>query len=231
VARVVGISQCLDEQGRWRKDREYLYGDAAYARAVEDAGGSPLHLPLQADAGALLDRVDALLLAGGDDLAPPSPYPPEVDFDLAPERQLDFDRRCLAGALARGLPVLGICYGMQLLALHFGGALHYHLPLDLPEAGHHRLPERDGRHAIQVAPGTRLAAILGPRPEPVNSLHHQGVRDPGRGLRVAARSPDGVIEAIERETGPFCVGVQWHPEKLGGEARLALFRALLSAAA
>ena len=141
-----------------------------------------------------------------------------------------FDTRLLAGALDRQLPVLGICYGMQLLALHHGGTLHHHLPHDLPGAGAHQLPEVDGRHAIMLSAGTRTAAAMGDHCEPVNSLHHQAVAEPGAALRVSARAGDGVIEAIEARGDHFAMGVQWHPEKLGDTASDGLFRALVAAA-
>jgi len=81
-----------------------------------------------------------------------------------------------------------------------------------------------------VEAGSRLAAVLGAAPGPVNSLHHQGVADPGPRLRIVARSPDGVVEALEAPGGRFELGVQWHPEKLEGRPRTALFRALVEAA-
>ena len=228
-APVIGIPQCLDERGRWRNGREYLYLDRAYARAVEDAGGIPIHLPIQSDVGALIDRIDGLLLPGGDDFLPARPYPGDVQFEPAAPVQVAFDRRLLGGALERGLPILGICYGAQLIALHHGGRLHHHIPLDLPDAAPHELDESEGRHALLVEPDTRLAAALAEDLRSVNSLHHQAVDDPGRGLLVSGRSPDGVVEAIESRGSGFLLGVQWHPEKLSGEERLALFRALVSA--
>ena len=225
---LIGITQSLDDRGRWRAERDYLYIDRAYSLAVERAGGVALHLPIQADPGDLGDlvaRIDGLLLPGGDDLRPPTPYPPDIAFDLAPEPQIEFDTRLLDLALERELPILGICYGMQLLALRAGGTLHYHLPLDLPDAR----PHDDGRHQLRVEPGTRLADILGSSPTDVNSLHHQAVARPGPGLRISAYAEDGVVEAIESESEHFCVGLQWHPEKLGGDAGDAPFRALVEA--
>jgi putative glutamine amidotransferase len=227
---VIGITQCLDERGRWRAGRRYLYGDHAYAEAVEAAGGAPILLPIQREVATLIDRIDALLLPGGDDFLPDTPYPADVRFEPAPSAQIDFDRRILRCALERGRPVLGICYGMQLLALHHGGRLHHHLPLDLPDSQPHQLPLESGRHGLEPVTGSRFAAIIGADPLEINSLHHQGVADPGTGMRVCARAPDGVIEAIETEGYGFTLGVQWHPEKLDGVAGYAVFRSLVEAA-
>ena len=226
----VGIALGHDDQGRWRTGRDYVYGDLAYVRAVEAAGGIPIVLPIQEDPSLLVERIDALLLPGGDDFPPPpGRYPETVAFDLVPEAQRNFDAALLAAALERDLPTLGICYGAQLLAVHHGGSLHYDLPNDCPEAGPHRLPESDGRHVIALEPDTRLRQILGSDTERVNSLHHQAVEDPGTGMRVAARAADGVVEAIESKTAGFCLGVQWHPEKLESPSSHALFGALIEA--
>jgi putative glutamine amidotransferase len=229
MAPLIGISACLDDRGRWKANRDYHYIDSAYASAIEAAGGTPIYFPIQRDPCSLLRSLDGLLIPGGDDLPPPNDYPSGVAFDLAPEKQLDFDRRLLAEALARRLPVLGICYGMQLLAAVRGGTLIYDIATDFPQADPHRLAEADGRHALRIEAGTRLSEVLGKNPPPVNSLHHQGVESPGSGMRVSARAEDGLIEAIEAEDPLFCVGVQWHPEKLTGIHRDGLFSAFVTA--
>ena len=186
---------------------------------------------MQNDARALVERIDALLVPGGDDLRPPRPYPAGVRFELAPDAQLAFDQALLDAALAAGKPVLGICYGMQLLALALGGALHYDIATDVPGAAQHRLPEQDGRHAIRIEQDTTLARLAGAGSARVGSRHHQAVSDPGPELAVSARSGDGVIEAIERRgPGPFCVGVQWHPETDADALADALFSAFVAAA-
>ena len=230
---VIGIPLSLDDRGRWHTGRDYQYIHAAYGDAVAAAGGIPLYLPFQADAQALVDRLDGLLVPGGDDFAPPTDaaYPADVTFNVIPAAQITFDDALIGAALARNLPVLGICYGMQLLTLHHGGTLLYHIPTDVPDAAAHRLPEADGRHGVRLEPGTHLAAFLAQAPRETNSLHHQGIREPGAGLRVCARADDGVIEAVERPDTPFCIGVQWHPEKMTGPHCADLFAAFVTACA
>lgn len=197
--------------------------DWAYPKAVEDAGGTPVLLPWMSakPLDRALDALDGVLLVGGDDLDPALlgqlPHPKVTIMD--PDRQA-FDLLLASKVLRRRLPVLGICFGCQLLNVARGGSLIQHLE------GH-----RDVRHRVDVEPGSRLSGILGgPRLE-TNSYHHQAVALPGRGLEVAARSADGTLEALEDPGHPFLVGVQWHPEKSyrqrPREARL--FRAFVRA--
>ena|SRR2546422_8309291 len=225
---LIGIPPCLDERGRWRAAREYHYADAAYARAVAEAGGVPVYLPEQAEVAALAERIDGLLLPGGGDFAPDRAYPAGVRFDLVPERQLAFDRALLAATLERDRPVLGICYGMQLLAIHCGGALYFDVATDLPGAGEHRFSDPGARHEIRVEGASGLRSVLGADELPVNSRHHQAVADAGR-ARVTARSADGIAEALELPGARFALGVQWHPESLDARHRDQLFGALVRA--
>ncbi len=224
----VGIPLCLDAEGRFRTGRRYHYIDEAYAVAVREAGAVPSYLPIHDDPEAALQGLDGLLLPGGDDFLPETPYPADVHFDAVSEEGWAFDRGLLQAAEARSLPILGICYGMQLIGLSRGARLHHHLPHDRPDAAEHRLGDGGGRHDVRIEPGSRLAEIGGPSLR-VNSLHHQAIADAGASLRVTAVAQDGVIEAIECDKSRFLVGVQWHPEKLSTEERVPLFRAFVEA--
>jgi putative glutamine amidotransferase len=229
VNPLIGIPLCHDANGRIRAGREYLYSDIAYARAIERAGGTPIHLPIQQETTALLERIDGLLLPGGDDFLPDEPPRVPDLFTPASDTQIAFDAALLEAALARDLPVLGICYGAQLIGRAFGASFYYHLPDERPDAIDHQLDEREGRHAIHIDEATRLASIVGEGMHEVNSLHHQAISQVEGSLCVSARAPDGVIEAIEHPAHRFCLGVQWHPEKASGADSDALFDAFVTA--
>jgi len=208
----------------------------AYVRAVHKAGGNPLVLqPLESGpppANRLADA-DGLLLAGGRDLDPAlwgEPKHPKTRL-MEPRRQ-EADLALLKEADARGLPVLAVCLGIQELAVHRGGTLIQHVPDEPNAEKHDGTTQRPVTHVVVIEADSLLAEIVGPVPLDANSRHHQAVREPGRGMRVVARSEDGLIEATESEDrGRFVLGVQWHAEDLTHEPRhLALFKALCESA-
>lgn len=228
---VIGVTPAYDEQAR-----SYRL-DEAYVRSVLAAGGMPLMLPYPPDEGqraAALAAVDGLLLSGGHDVDP-------AQFGAEPHRRLGTitptrdaaELSWVRQGLATGLPMLGICRGAQAICVAAGGTLYQDLAEEFPARTiKHRqeAPRAYPTHAVSLAPGSRLAGLLGPGSIRVNSFHHQAVKTPPAGFAVTATAPDGVIEAIEAGEYRFCVGVQWHPECMWREGTfLPLFRALIEA--
>jgi putative glutamine amidotransferase len=219
-----------------KRDQELFSLRDDYVRSVEAAGGLPLVLApgKPGDAGDLLGRVSGLMLTGGGDVDPQAygevPHPKLGR--VIPERDA-FELALVRTALERGLPVLAICRGQQVLNVATGGTLVQDIPSQLPGANDHD-PDAERwamAHAVNILPGTRLRAILGADTVAVNSFHHQAVKDPGRGVVVSARAEDGVVEGIEVPGQPFAVGVQWHPEAFWDHGRefQPLFAALVEA--
>jgi putative glutamine amidotransferase len=204
-----------------------------YAAAIAGAGGVPIGLPHHAElAEAYLDRIAGLVVTGGAFDVDPRLYGAgarHASVRLKKGRTAS-EVALLRGALARGMPVLGICGGEQLLAVALGGRLIQHIPDEIPGALAHQCTaaRHQPAHEIALAPGTLLARILGAERMAVNSSHHQAVADPGEAV-VNARAPDGVIEGIEDPRRNFCLGVQWHPEFLVDPAERFIFDALIAA--
>lgn len=194
--------------------------NAAYVRAVIRSGAIPLILPpllREAHHGAILDVLDGLVLTGGEDVDPThyghARHPAIGDVD--PQRDA-FELGIFREARQRGLPVLAICRGIQLVNVALGGTLWQDLPSERPSALPHRAPtERDVRtHRVDITPGSQLARVLGTTSCDVNSFHHQSIRDLAPGLLVTATAPDGEIEGVESPPGePWLLAVQWHPEE------------------
>ena len=225
---IIGITSYAQEAkwGAWSLPAALL--PMSYVTSVERAGGRPLLIPPIEDAvEETLDALDGLILSGGADIDP-SAY----DAEPHPETKItqpERDRAELAlleGALAREMPVLAICRGMQVLNVLHGGDLHQHLPERVGHAGHRETPGVFSEHEVRLEAGSRTGALLGAATL-VKSSHHQGVGELGQGLEVVGRAGDGTIEAIEDPAHRFAVGVLWHPEE-GEDKRL--FEALVEQA-
>jgi putative glutamine amidotransferase len=216
----------------------------SYVSAIINAGGLPLIIPATNDQTvlyALYRMLDGLLFTGGADIDP-AVYGESLtgteENGISAER--DAAELRLAGwALGDDLPVLGICRGHQLLNVAAGGTLYQDIPADLPGSpvDHRGSTYTDDRglltHQVRLEPGCRLAAIFGATEIAVNSLHHQGVKQPGKGLRVVGSGPDGLAEALEGPQHRWLYTVQWHPEELWQKQAAAgnLFKAFVEAAA
>jgi putative glutamine amidotransferase len=193
----------------------------------------PPHLDL---ASALIGRLDGLVLSGGHDLDPAlyakAPSPELGPIDPANDR---WELALFRAALERGIPVLGICRGMQLMNIAYGGSLHQDLPSELgfdPEAHRQKAHGSHTTHDVVVEAGTGLARLTGEGRHAVNSFHHQAVDDLGAGLTVTAHDASGmVVEGVEDAERAFVLGVQWHAESLYARPeQLALFEGLTAAA-
>jgi putative glutamine amidotransferase len=233
---VVGICTALD-RARWSVwDLDAALVPHNYIQAVQRAGGIALLVPpddaLTEDPDAVLDLVDGLLLVGGPDVDP-ARYGEERHAQteqpvvLRDAVEIALVRR----AVARGLPTLGICRGMQLLNVAAGGTLRQHLPDEAGMADHRRaLGSFEGAdHDVRLEDGSRALAAAGGSPHAVKSHHHQGVRELGEGLRITGwGTEDGLTEAIEGDGPDYLLGVQWHPE---ADPQSGLIGSLVAAAA
>ncbi|GAB1642472.1 gamma-glutamyl-gamma-aminobutyrate hydrolase family protein [Krasilnikovia sp. MM14-A1259] len=223
---LIGVTTYVERAswGVWR-DLPTALLPHAYVEAVTLAGGRAVLLPpddLDAD---VLRALDGLVLSGGADLGPQLyGAEPQPLTDTRPDR--DGAELLLArAALARDLPVLGVCRGMQLLTVAAGGTLHQHLPDVLGHERHRPAPGVYGTHSATFTPGSRIAGLLGGDAE-IHCYHHQGVADAGT-LRITGRAADGLPETVEDPARRFVLGVQWHPEVTRDKR---LFGALINAA-
>jgi putative glutamine amidotransferase len=229
-APLIGLTTYREEAawGVWRQRADVL--PTQYAAAVEATGGVPVLLPPVGQAGAadaVVARLDGLVISGGADVDPDrygeEPHPRTAGW--RPDRDA-WESALLDAADAAGLPVLGVCRGMQVMAVHAGGVLEQHVP-DLVEHEQHS-PGGDEFGAIEVTtvPGTRISGLVGGRLS-VNCHHHQSVRT-HPGFDAVAHAADGTLEAMEAPGERFCLGVQWHPETA---ADVGLLAGLVRAAA
>jgi len=204
----------------------------AYIRALAAAGALAWPIPLIPEdpdlLASLLGHVDGLLIPGGTDLDPArygEEAEPLVDFSDTPRDATEL--ALITKALEDGIPLFGICRGMQTLNVAAGGTLHQHVGSTVRHDFHtdRAVPRVHLAHAVDVEGDTRVHEIVGPGRLSVNSLHHRAVKELGDGLEATAYAPDGLIEAVEMAGHPFALGVQWHPEELVGsdDRMLGLF--------
>lgn len=234
-APLIGLTLDSEEPGGYSKFPWYALRQN-YCGAVAAAGGVPLPLPHEPDlVGRYLDLIDGLIVTGGAFDVDPALFGDASRHDTVKLKtaRTEFEFALIRGAHQRDMPILGICGGEQLLNVVLGGTLVQHIPDDFPAGLAHEQanPRNEPGHDVVVTPDTLLHRIVGAGRLPVNSAHHQAIREPAPGCIVNAVAEDGVVEGIEDPTRRFCIGVQWHPEFAINPGDVRLHQALIAASA
>jgi len=231
---VIGLTLDREPPGGYSKTHHWYALRENYCTAVVDAGGLPVLLPHEPDeATAYLALIDGLVVTGGAFDVDPALFGATTRHSsvTTKDRRTAFELAVTRGAVSADKPVFGICGGQQLLNVALGGTLIQHIPDEVANALAHEQPNpRTGAgHTVRITPGTLLHRITNASELPVNSAHHQAVKDVAPGLVVDAVAPDGVIEGIEATQRRFLIGVQWHPEYAISDGDRRLFAAFIEA--
>jgi putative glutamine amidotransferase len=234
AAPVIGLTTYLQQAqtGVWDVHASFL--PAIYLQGVNLAGGTAVLLPPQNPHAAdrVLDGLDGLIITGGRDLDPAAygqQRHPATDEPETANRERDaWEFALVCAAIARGIPLLGICRGAQVINVALGGTLHQHLPDVLGHTRHQQGNAVFSTSSVHTVAGTKLAALIGESSD-AQCYHHQAIDRLGDGLIISAQDVDGVIEAVEMPGDNFVLAVQWHPEERLDDIRL--FDAVVKAAA
>ncbi len=232
---VIGLTLDSEPPGGYSKTHHWYALRENYCEAVTRAGGLPILLPHEpAQAQAYLALIDGLVVTGGAFDVDPAIFGAATRHAsvTTKDRRTEFELAVTRGAVEADKPVLGICGGQQLLNVALGGTLIQHIPDEVAGALAHEQPNprSEAGHTVRVSEGTLLRRITGMAELPVNSAHHQAVKELAPGFIVDAVAPDGVVEGIEDPRRRFLIGVQWHPEYFISEGDSRLFAAFIDAA-
>lgn len=229
---LIGVVLDLEEKGDYSIYPYYVLRQD-YFSAITKAGGIPVAVPVSSEnIDDYVERLDGLLLPGGDYDIPPDVYGDDSIHEtvVMKKGRLEFDMTLTKSFLDKDIPILGICLGEQLLAVMHGGALIQHIEHEVPaHLDHYQEDRLKPVHKIEIKEGTLLRKIIGEDSIMVNSHHHQAVREEAGQFLVSARSSDGVVEAVEVPGKKFCLGMQWHPEHLTHEKEIDIFKAFVAA--
>jgi putative glutamine amidotransferase len=232
---IIGITLDSEPAGGWSKMPWYALRQN-YCDAVARAGGLPVPLPHEPElASEYLARLDGLLITGGAFDVDPSLFGASARHATVKtkDRRTAFEYAVTRGAIEADKPVLGICGGQQLMNVVLGGTLIQHIPDEVkdPLAHEQPNPRTEAGHPVKIVAGTLLHRVVKALELPVNSAHHQAVKDVGKGIVINAVAPDGVIEGIEDPRRRFVIGVEWHPEYSISPGDDRIFDAFIRAAA
>ena len=217
---IIGVTAATENisYGAWNSIAA-IVSPASYVRAVQRAGGRPILLPPDpedaADPKGVLDLIDALILTGGAGDLDPALYGEEPHPKTGPvqEERDSYELALVRAAVEKKMPVLGICRGLQVLNVSYGGGIEQHMPEALGHDDHRHTPGTFADHDVVLEPGSLAARAAGAETCAVKSHHHQGIKVVGAGLRATGWADDDTVEAVEDPSLPFVLGVLWHPEE------------------